>query len=389
MTIRKQIISIALLMPLSLPAARDLTVPMDPEIGKQLEEKARSAERDGNYDAALREFHRYLEIYPNDPAVRAPIYMAMSEMAKKAGDTRQAEEYAAGARSLDPTLEGRVAAAAGNGITRGQKADVFSAILSVGMQTVAVAMQQRQTYQLQQQQRMIQAQQGQLAPQPQPGYAYPQAPVGQPGYQAPANGYSPMPGYAPAPGQMDPNAQAVYPQPMPQQQQYAPQQPLAQQPQYVRQQPSQQQPYTQQQPMPPQPQYAQQPQFAQPAPYAAPASYMIPAGATRGDRAKPIRVIHDRSRLGDKAYFEKAAGALLAVEGTSLTFTSSGGESPLMIPASEIAEIKLNAVVGKAVGAFHITTKKGLYLNLAPESGDREEARADVEALKKQLGLTI
>ncbi len=184
-----------------------------------------------------------------------------------------------------------------------------------------------------------------------------------------------MRGYAPGPGQMDPNAQAAYQQP-----QYP-----QQQPQYAQQQqpmPQQQPQYAQEQPMPQQPQYAEQ------APYAVPSGYRAAGGSRRGENAKPIRVIYDRSRVGDKVYFDQAAGALLDVQGSSLTFTSAGGEAPLVIPASEIAEIKLNAVVGKAVGAFHVTTRKGLYLNLAPESGDREEARADIESLKKQLRIT-
>ncbi len=175
MTIRKQIVSLVLLVPISLLSARDLKVPMDPDMGKQLDEKARSAVREGNFDAALREYQRYLELYPNDPLLRAPIYLAMSETAKKAGDAKRAEEYQASARSLDPTLEPRVMAAGGGGTTRGQKADMLAAILSVGMQTMSAAMQQRQIYQAQQQQqRMMQAQQGQMLSQaqPQPGYAY-------------------------------------------------------------------------------------------------------------------------------------------------------------------------------------------------------------------------
>jgi hypothetical protein len=44
-------------------------------------------------------------------------------------------------------------------------------------------------------------------------------------------------------------------------------------------------------------------------------------------------------------------------------------------------------VVGKEVGAFHILTRKGLYLHLATESGKREDARAAVEELRRRLGL--
>jgi hypothetical protein len=59
----------------------------------------------------------------------------------------------------------------------------------------------------------------------------------------------------------------------------------------------------------------------------------------------------------------------------------------MMIPASEILEIRMNSAVGKEVGSFHIVTKKGLYLYLAPEAATAEEGRADVDALRKQLGL--
>ena len=61
--------------------------------------------------------------------------------------------------------------------------------------------------------------------------------------------------------------------------------------------------------------------------------------------------------------------------------------SGLVIPASEIAEIRVNTVLGKHVGAFHIVTKKGLYLHLAPDSGNRDDAPAAVDSIRKQLGL--
>ena len=117
------------------------------------------------------------------------------------------------------------------------------------------------------------------------------------------------------------------------------------------------------------PQQAQYPQYyaQRPAPYGAPAGYARPRQARRGDEAKPIRVFHDHSRLGDANYFEPPCGALLLVEGGNLTFTPTGGEAPLVIPAAEIVEIRMNTAVGKEVGAFHIITRKGLYLHLAPE----------------------
>jgi hypothetical protein len=123
------------------------------------------------------------------------------------------------------------------------------------------------------------------------------------------------------------------------------------------------------------------------APYRAPVGYMRPPQVRRGDAAQPIRVFHDHSRLGDKNYFEPPCGALLVVENGALTFTPAGGEPPLVIPASEIVEIRMNTAVGKEAGAFHIITRKGLYLHLAPEGTTADEGRADVDELRKQLGL--
>jgi hypothetical protein len=98
-------------------------------------------------------------------------------------------------------------------------------------------------------------------------------------------------------------------------------------------------------------------------------------------------VIHDHSQIGAQAYFEPACGALLAADGANLTFTPSGGEDPLVIPASEIIEIRMNSAVGREIGAFHIITRKGIYLHLAPESGNPEDARSAVANLLKQLRL--
>ena len=103
---------------------------------------------------------------------------------------------------------------------------------------------------------------------------------------------------------------------------------------------------------------------------------------------KPIRVVHDHALLGDSAYFSDGCGALIGSASGALTFTPSGGESPLVIPAGEVSDIRLNTTVGKEIGAFHIMTRKGLYLNLATESGKREDARAAVEELRRQFGLT-
>ena len=121
--------------------------------------------------------------------------------------------------------------------------------------------------------------------------------------------------------------------------------------------------------------------------YRPPSDYRWRDGNRRGAEAKPIRVLHDHSQLGAQAYFEPSCGALLAVDGQNLTFTPSGSEGPLVIPAAEIVEIRMNVAVGRDVGAFHVITKQGLYLHLAPENGDAEQGRADVDELRKQLGL--
>jgi hypothetical protein len=147
----------------------------------------------------------------------------------------------------------------------------------------------------------------------------------------------------------------------------------------------------------PEPQPQQYPQQLQPqrpqqytqqrAPYGAPAGYARPQQTRRGEAAQSIRVFHDHSRLGDRNYFEPPCGALLLAETGSLTFTPTGGEAPLVIPAAEILEIRMNTEVAKTAGAFHIITKKGLYLGLAPLGETADEGRADVDELRKQLGL--
>ena len=221
----------------------------------------------------------------------------------------------------------------------------------------------------------------QLLPQPMP------QPVSQPMPQllpqpTPQPVSQPMPQALPQPMPQpvsQPMPQAL-PQPMPQLTQPMPQAQILpqQQPQYP---PPQPRPYPQQYR---QPVYVQLPRQN---PYMAPQYYARPQGRNRNGEAQPIRVVHDHSRLGDTAYFEQPCGALLLVEGRNLTFTPSGGEGALVIPASEIVEIRMNTAVGREVGAFHIITRLGLYLHLAPESAQPEDGRTDVDELRKQLGL--
>jgi hypothetical protein len=476
---------ITLTVSASILGADRLSVPVNPDLGNQILTAARAAEQEGNFAGALREYRRCLELYPNEPLLQAPIYLAMGAAANKAGDQAQAKEFTQTAQALDPNVSSHVEKAAPETVTRGGKADTAIAIFAGVMGAV-------------QQARAARAQQMQNAPQanyaqpPGGNYGYPAAPVGDPGYAAPPNGYAPMPGYGqPAPTQPSPydNAGASpyggqpasgYPQAQPYGQPSGYGQPAPGQPSpygnpsapppggqpnsgYPQAQPygqpsgygqpapgqpspygnpgappsggqpnsgyPQAQPYGQPsgygQPAPGQPSpygnpgappsggqpnsgYPQAQPYGQPAPgqyppqgqnpyggyapppgpYGAPSGYSNGHRRTRGEAApEPLKVIHDHSQLGDKSYFEKGCGALITVIGGNLTFTPSGGESPLVIPASEIREIRLNSTVGREIGAFHIATKKGLFLNLAPATGTRDDGRVDVETLRKQLGL--
>ena len=58
-----------------------------------------------------------------------------------------------------------------------------------------------------------------------------------------------------------------------------------------------------------------------------------------------------------------------------------------MIPSAEVLEIRLNSVIGRDQGVFHIATRQGLYVALAPESLDREQARTMIDTLRAKLGL--
>jgi hypothetical protein len=451
-------IALALISAGLLFAVTKLSIPVDADALKQAETAARDAQKQGNSAAALRAYRRWLEFFPNEPAVQAGIYRAMSLAAEESGETDQAKVWIGVSAQLDPDFEKRMAA--GGDETRGA-ADKAAAVIT----TVAAA---AQTFQ---QLRAAFQKQPQVPPPPQQAVYFPPQPVGTPG-AAPQPIPQPMPGYGPQPvpqpvpqpipidangnpipqpipqpAPVDANGNPIpqpvpqpvqqpmpqpVPQPVPQPMQPAPQpmpqpvpqaqvlpQPYQQQPppqQYQQQPPPQQ--YQQQQPppqqyqQPPQQQYQQQPQpaqqyqqqqpqqqyqqrqqyqaqYQQPRQnaYAAPQSYARPQRRTRGDEAKPIRVFHDHSRLGDAAYFEQPCGALLLVEAGNLTFTASGGEGSLVIPASDIIEIRMNTAVGREAGAFHIITRKGLYLHLAPESAKPEDGRADVDELRKQLGI--
>ncbi len=203
--------------------AATLRVAYQPQLAKEFEAAAETAQAEGNYAAAVREYRRMLELYPNEPAIRAPIYLAMSVASEKSGDADHAAEFAATANALDPTLESRVAGAgAGDPSTRGA-ADKLRTALAIMQTAVATA-------------GAISA----VIPQrpPQPGYAPPGAPIGyalppapapnaaQPGYPPPGapTGYAPppaQPGYPPP--FPDPNAPQAGYQPPPGQPGYPPQ----------------------------------------------------------------------------------------------------------------------------------------------------------------------
>ena len=139
-----------------------LKVPVDPAVVKQVEAAAQTAQQDGNYPAAIREYRRWLELYPNEPVVQAGLYMAIGLAYEKTGDSTESKAYLQLAKSLDPTLEKRLDQP--GVITRGEKADRFAAIMGAIAQTAAAVDQQRRLYQVQQQQRQMQAQMQQQQP---------------------------------------------------------------------------------------------------------------------------------------------------------------------------------------------------------------------------------
>src|SRR5689334_9255826 len=111
----------ALLLPAGLLAQARLSAPMDASAGQKLIENARTAQQEGNHSAALREYGRALEVYPNEPLVRAQIYLAMSAEAKADGDAALEKLYRGMADAIDSdaakTPSGGAAATRGSGET--------------------------------------------------------------------------------------------------------------------------------------------------------------------------------------------------------------------------------------------------------------------------------
>ena len=77
----KKLIASALAMAVLVSGAERLTAPINSQLPNQIVAAARTAEQEGNPAAALREYRRLLELYPNDPLVRAGVYAAMGDVA--------------------------------------------------------------------------------------------------------------------------------------------------------------------------------------------------------------------------------------------------------------------------------------------------------------------
>ncbi len=391
--------------------AGQLAIPVDPDQFRQANAKLIALAQSGEDAALLVQARRTLELVPNEPALQAPIYLLMSAATRHLGENARAEAYEQAAHALDPTL----APAAAAGTTRGSTSDTVQQAIGIAAQSVG-AYQQIKIMQLclemvkhhmtpppqcgAQQAGMPPASAQPMPIQPmsaqpmsaQPMSAQPMSaqPMSAPPMSAPPMSAPPMsaptgfsqpldqpPGALPlasTPPISYPAApvvaQSMPPAPMP-----APIPAQASAPQ------QQQSPYPQQSTYPPQqPQQSQQQQTR---------AYQRPAarGRMRGEEEPSFRAIHDQSRVASAHYFDQSYGVLLSVSGTNLTVTSTSGEPLRVIPAADILEIRLNSLIGRDQGVFHIATRQGLYLALAPESLDREQARAMIEALRAKLDL--
>lgn len=327
-----------LMVSLGLSAGVLLTSTVEPDAAKRVEASVQALHHSGDHQGALRELSRWLELYPNEPLVRAHLYLAMSTIAEDAKATARAGELRAVALAIDPSLSQRVELPAG---------ERTAVILAAAVKSTEALKEVRAREQ------RPSAAAGLSA------YVFPPAPVGAPGYQP--SGDQPMPGFHALEGTAAPREQtpaAVPPAAAPA--------------------------------GPPSPPPLQQPQaqgYLPPAdPYVAPRSYKLLTvdGETP---TLPQRVVYDRSVLGSLAFFADACGALLQVNGQNLTFTPACGPAPRVIPASEILEIAMNSLVGANKGGFHIATRKGLYLNLILESGSTGDTQALIEKLRARLSL--
>lgn len=370
---------------LALPAAAVgqavVSVPITRDAATAAAAAVRSAQEAGNPARVLAEARKWLEYYPNEPLVQSSILRTMAEAAAAGGDAALARQYDDASKIIDPAGAGRVEKAVeAGGSVRGQgnKLAKVTAAFSVALATLNAVAEAREQVRAASQAQMppggmpypgaqmppgagaypggLPQAGGQMPP---GGMAYPPAPYGAPGYQPPPAGYAPMPGYGPPPGGGMPQgmgAPSGYPPPG--------QMPPGQ--------------------MPPGQMPAYPPQgYAMPAdPYRPPPGYAMAPGY-RGTAAPTFRVVHDHAVSSDTAHFALGCGALVTVEGSSIVFTPGGAEAPRVIPASDILQVRLNTAVGREVGAFHVLTREGLYLHLAPESGKPDDARIVVEGIRR------
>ncbi len=431
-----------------LSAAEKLLIPIDPQQYKQVSDTMLQAARDSDYAAVLIDGRHALELAPNDPELQAPIYLLMSFAARNSGELARANDYAALARTLDPSIESRMNAMGDNSVTRGDTqatittginaaSQAFSAFTQIKLMKLCLDMvkhgmapppqcsgspapiagmpqpipgqpfppQPISTFPMQPPPQPIPQPIGQPIGQPMPimqpapgqpmpmpmqldvngmpiqsgaNVMYPPAPVGSPIYQPPIAPPTSVPGWPAPPSQPSPASNPPIPYPQPSVT-GAPVPPGGFAGPGANPNPGAY-------PSPTRGSYS----FAAPnvqAPYAN-ARYAPRGGRVRGESNEPIfKVIHDHSNIGNQTYFAQSCGGLLSVSGANLTFTGSGGEEPRVIPASDILEIRLNSVIGKDAGVFHIATRQGLYLSLAPESQDREQARSLIETIRASLSL--
>ena len=351
---------------LSLMYGQPTTIRMNQYQEEKLATSLRTAVADSDPQSVLRQSRRYLELFPNDPKMQAPVYLLMSEAYKQLGDPEQQAMFSTIANRIQPGLNGESGPVSGPA-TRGDKANRMDTIMTAVGQGLQAYTQIRMQIQQQkliaqqaQMQQQLAAQQQQIgqpvlqqrqvpvqyAPQAQPTGVYQPAPIVDPNYNPNTAANGPMPGWAP---------QANLAVPV--QQEGGPFSPPAQ--------------------------YA----AAVASPYSAPATYAAPAPLRGAKKALALNVIHDHSKLGSAAYFEQSCGMLLSAAEAALTIFPKGGEAPLVIPASEIVEIRINSIVGREQGAFHFVTKRGLYVQMMPASASNEETREMVAALREALHL--
>jgi hypothetical protein len=355
-------------------------VPPDPTLQAQIQQSIRAADNAHDWGRLVAESHRLLEFFPNEPAVRAPIYLAMAEAAKRAGDNNHAAEYRAAATAIDANLPDRLPKGA-EGI------DIMQTMLLA--MRIASAMPQA---------RLAARTSGKaVGGDSSPSTFYPDTAVGSSAYQPPQGGYLPAPAYDPTPygylaitstSEPPPAPVSAQPPAVPE----AP--PISIQPvetNTVQRRPPAYPPVLDPKAMLANEQRlsAQAALTAQSTPMAAPRQPYPPPLPFKVlvERVAPVAVIVDRSVAGDAGFFTHACGALLEVADGSLNLTSACGDTPYVIPASEITELQLNTAVGRDAGVFHVATRQGLWLQLELDPASRESSSKLIALLRSALGL--